>query len=67
MLFISTALAEKRLVPIHTDIKLIKKDVKKLRKDLNTTIGFFDTGDRSLLDKLNKTRNQVGLSELNFA
>lgn len=58
---------EEKLSPIRNDIGSIKKDVRKLRKDLTTTINFFDKGYNILLNKLNKTRNQVGLSELNFA
>lgn len=58
---------EEKLTPIHRDIKTIKNDVKRLRKDLTKTIDFFDKNDISLRKKLNQTRTEVGLTELDFA
>jgi hypothetical protein len=58
---------EEKLSPIRNNIQSIKKDVKKLRSGLKTTVNFFDKEDSTLLKKLNKTRSEIGLSELNFA
>ena len=55
------------LAPIHEDIKIIKNDVKKLRKDLDKTIDFFDKSSMSTREKVNKTRAEVGLKEVEFA
>lgn len=45
----------------------VEKNIKKLRKDLEKTIGFFDKSDIALHNKLNKTRSEIGLAEFNFA
>lgn len=58
---------ESGLVPVRKDIKDLKKDVKKLRKDLTTTINFFDNRNLELEKKINITRNEHSLSELDFA
>lgn len=65
---------EKKLTPIHNDIKnlqkdvtTVKKDVCKLRKDLTKTINFFDKADISTREKVNKTRTELGLQEVTFA
>lgn len=58
---------EEKLTPIRNDIISIKKDVKKLRKDLTTTINFFDNRDLESKRIISKTRTDVGLSEFNFA
>ena len=57
---------EEKLKPIHDDIKTIKKDVKKLRKDLDDTINFFDKEDLVTRKKINKTRNELGMSDITF-
>lgn len=49
---------EKRLKPIHTDIK-------KLRKDLTTTINFFDNRNLELEKDINRTRKELTLQEMN--
>lgn len=58
---------EENVGALQKDIVVIKSGVKKLRKDLTTTINFFDKSDNTLLNKLNKTRSEIGLRELNFA
>jgi hypothetical protein len=45
----------------------VKKDVRKLRKDLTKTIYFFDKADLSTREKVNKTRSELGLQEVTFA
>jgi hypothetical protein len=62
------------LSPIQKDIKIIKKDVNglkkyvaKLREDLTTTINFFDKSDQDIKTKLNKTRSDIGLRDIEFA
>lgn len=52
---------------LQKDMTTVKSGVKKLRKDLEKTIGFFDNNDVNLHNKLNKTRSEIGLSEFNFA
>jgi len=56
-----------KLAPVHKDIKVIKKDVKKLRIDLDGAINFFNTEDLSTRSGLNKTRTELGLNEVIFA
>lgn len=65
---------QKGLAPLHSDIKnlqkdmtVVKKDVKKLRKDLTKTINFFDNSSISTREKVNKTRRDLGLNEVEFA
>lgn len=65
---------EEKLAPIHNEIKnlqkdmtIVKNDVKKLRKDLGKTIDFFDKSNMSTRAKVNKTRSELGLSEVVFA
>jgi chaperonin cofactor prefoldin len=58
---------EVSMTTLQNDMTTVKSGVKKLRKDLEKTIGFFDSNDVSLHNKLNKTRSEIGLSEFNFA
>lgn len=62
------------LEPVRKDIGKLQKDVvklqgdvTKLRKDLTTTINFFDKSDQDIKSKLNKTRGDVGLENIEFA
>lgn len=57
---------DEKLSPIHTDIKQIKKDVKKLRRDLDSTISYFDNRDNSLKGAINKTRRELNLQDFEF-
>ncbi len=57
---------ELKLLPIRNDIKNLQKDVKKLRKDLTTTINFFDNNNLKLQNQIDQTRKHVGLEEVNF-
>lgn len=61
------AVVKKDVKGLQTDMTVVKKDVKKLRKDLTSTIEFFDKRGISLVNKLNKTRTEVGLTQLDFA
>lgn len=65
---------EKRLTPLHDDIKnlqedmtTVKDDVKKLDKRLTKTINFFDNAETDTRSKVNKTRRDLGLNEVEFA
>ena len=42
-----------KLNPIHDDVRIIKKDVKKLKRDVN---GVIKMSDRGLLDLQKRTR-----------
>ena len=58
---------EEKLRPIHKDIKVIKKDLKKLQGDLTSTINYFDKRDDSVKSAIIKTRRELNLSEFEFA
>lgn len=54
-------------VRLEKGLKPIRQDIKKLRKDLTTTINFFDGRNLELEKKIDTTRDELHLSELNFA
>ena len=58
---------EEKLSPIRKDIKTIKKDVRKLRNDLTTTIDYFDDRDDKVKSAISKTRQELNLTEFEFA
>ena len=65
---------EKGLAPLHSDIKnlqndmsIVKKDVKKLDRRLTKTIDFFDNAELNTRSKVNKTRSELGMNEVEFA
>ena len=49
------------------NITKLGKNVNKLRKDLTSTINHFDNRNDSVKSALKKTRNELNLSELEFA
>lgn len=55
------------VVTLQKDILTVKSDSKKLRKDLKTTINFFDNRDLESRKSIDKTRSEIGLSEFNYA
>jgi len=52
---------------LQKDMLVVKKGVKKLRKDLTKTINLFDKSSMSTREKVNKTRRDLGLNEVEFA
>ncbi len=52
---------------LQKDMLVVKKGVRKLRKDLTKTINFFDKSSISTREKVNKTRRDLGLNEVEFA
>ena len=64
---------EEKILPIRTSIKIlqkdvstIKKDVKKLRTDLDGAINFFNHEDLATRKGINNTRAQLGMDEVVF-
>jgi hypothetical protein len=54
-------------IKLEKRLKPIQQDIKKLRKDLDKTIDFFDKANLSTRKGVNKTRKDLGLNEVNFA
>lgn len=52
---------------LQTGVTQLQKGSQKLRKDLAKAINFFDKADLSTREKVNKTRNELGLKEVTFA
>lgn len=51
---------------LQTDMTVVKNSVKNLRKDLTKTIDFFDKASVATREKVNKTRKDLGLNEVEF-
>lgn len=60
-------LLDQKLLPIHKDIKIIKKDVKKLRKDLDGTIDMADKGLLKVQTRVKVIEKHLGFPDLGFA
>ena len=58
-----TEALDRKLIPVHKDIKIIKRDVKKLRKDIGGVIDMADKGLLSLQKRVGKVENHLGLAE----
>lgn len=58
---------DQKLVPIHKDIKIIKNDVKKLRKDLDGTINMADKGLLKVQTRVKTIERHLKLPEYAFA
>ena len=65
---------QKDMTVVKTDITnlkdhviVVKNGVRKLRKDLKKTIDFFDKAKLDTRAKVNKTRSELGLNEVEFA
>lgn len=52
---------------IKTELIPVRKDIKKLRKDLTSTINYFDNSNDQVKSAIIKTRKDLNLSELEFA
>ncbi len=57
---------KKDISNLQKDMLVVKKGVRKLRKDLTKTINFFDKSTISTREKVNKTRTDLGLNEVEF-
>ena len=53
---------QEALTPLKKDIKTLKTDVRKIKKDINTVIGFFDTKDVELEKRLTIVETKVGIA-----
>ena len=52
-----------KLQPIHNDIKIIKKGVKKLQKGLAKTSDFLDREDLKTVKRVRKIEEHLGFPE----
>lgn len=57
---------DKKLKPIHDDIKIIKKDVRKLKKDVSGVIKMADTGLLTVQKRVKKVEKHLGFPEVDF-
>ena len=56
----------KRLEPVANDVKSLKKDMLKVKKDLKTTINFFDKEHLTLKKRVEKTESRLGIPAAEF-
>jgi hypothetical protein len=57
---------DEKLKPVHDDIKIIKNDVKKLRKDVDTVINMSDKGLLKVQTRVKTIEKHLGLPEADF-
>jgi len=58
---------DKKLKPLHEDIKIIKGDVKKLQKDVSGVIDMSDKGLLKVQKRVKTIEKHLGFPEADFA
>jgi hypothetical protein len=58
---------DEKLTPIHNDVKIIKKDVRKLQKDVNGVINMADKGLLKVQKRVVTIEKHLGFPKADFA